>query len=76
MNRGITKALLILSYALTLVLMAVFHSNRIAMFFIAALGIAAGLVLIHLLRCPKCGRSQGKAWLFSAYCPHCGEPLD
>ena len=34
-----------------------------------------GLVCMHYLRCPNCGRWPTRGWWYHQHCPHCGASL-
>ncbi len=49
--------------------------NKLVMWGIAIIFLIIALILGIYLRCPSCGRAH-KNWLFTEYCPYCGQPLE
>lgn len=76
MKRSTAKVLLILNYVIMIALMLLNAGESGMMFLIGLVGVLIALVLSYFLRCPSCGRGQGRGKLFAQYCPYCGEPLD
>ena len=76
MSRGIAKLLTVIVYIATIILVMAFARNTGAVVGIMLAFIVASFILRPFLRCPKCGRGQGRSWLFAEYCPYCGELLD
>lgn len=76
MCRSTAKILLILNMIVMLVLLIVFHNVEGASFLIALVCLVISAILSHWLRCPSCGRGQGRSWLFAEFCPYCGTCLD
>ena len=79
MKRRTAKLLIILLYALTLAGAAItmnLWGNKSLMWTFAGIMIATSLILGRYLRCPACGRGQGRAWLWATHCPHCGASLE
>lgn len=75
MSRDTAKALMILIYVLMFILALIFASNKNAIYCIALGAIIAVFILSRFLRCPSCGKGQGKSWLTAQYCPYCGADL-
>lgn len=76
MSRNTAKWLSISVYFIAIILMLVFARKEEVVIGVIVVALLALVVLRYFMRCPKCGCTQGRGWLFAAYCPHCGEPLD
>lgn len=76
MRRSTAKVLMLLNLAAMVVLIIAFHKVEGASFLIALVCLVIAAILSHWLRCPSCGRGQGRNWLLAEYCPFCGEYLD
>ena len=75
MRRFTAKLLMGLDMVVMLVLMLIFHQHESASFLIGLVCILIFAVLNRFLRCPSCGRDQGRARFHGEYCPYCGQYL-
>ena len=78
MDRNTAKCLLIIGSAVMAALAAIFAlaNSKTAVVIVGIIWVIGALVLGHFLRCPKCGRWQGRDAMMASFCPYCGEPLD
>lgn len=78
MHRSTAKILSILLIVLTFFAVAIasLADNKDACIWIILVSVGIDLILTRYLRCPYCGRGQGRNWLWAQYCPYCGENLD
>ena len=78
MERSMAKFLLMVSgmlFLLALVIAAICWGKGGALI-VTALWLIIALWLGRYMRCPNCGRGQGRAAWWAEFCPHCGEPLE
>ena len=79
MKRSTAKLLMILNFVLTIAgayaLIAFTDGNETVFLLFLGAMLVVNLIIQHFLRCPHCGKGQGRNWLFASYCAHCGEPL-
>ncbi len=76
MRRFYAKFFSILTYAAMFILALIFGEDQTNLLLIVIGSAVVLAILGHFLRCPECGRGQGRQWLFAEYCPYCGARLD
>ena len=78
MSRATAKVLSVVSTIVYIIVVIACASDQSKASLIIASILWTGLYtyLCWQLRCPNCGAWPRKGFLFHAYCPKCGEPLD
>ena len=78
MDRNTAKCLMIVGSSVMAALAAIFAlaNNKTAAIVVGIIWVIGYLVLSYFMRCPKCGRGQGRGAFLAEFCPYCGEPLE
>ena len=78
MSRSTAKVLTVVSMLVLIIVVIICSVNqqKAAVIIATILWIGLYTYLLRYLRCPNCGAWPRKGFLFHAFCPKCGEPLD
>lgn len=76
MNRKTAKLLMVIDGLVFIFAALAFQDDSTLVFLIGLALLVVFMILRTFLRCPSCGRGPGRDWLFTEFCPYCGEPLD
>lgn len=76
MKRTTAKWLMVIDSLVLLFVALLFRDDKAVVFLAGLALLVVFMILRTYLRCPNCGRGPGRDWLFTEFCPYCGEPLD